>query len=55
MKCLEDLSQKREEIGKEIMTEEEEKNKLQNDIRIYSERLARINESLAKKIAVRYV
>lgn len=35
------------------MNEEEEKGKIQNDIRILSERLAKINESLAKKIASR--
>ena len=54
MKCLEDLSEKREAISKEIMTEEEEKTKLENDMRIFAERLARINESLAKKIQVRW-
>jgi len=53
VKCLEDLSEKREAISKEIMTEEEEKTKLENDMRIFAERLARINESLAKKIQVR--
>ena len=54
VKCLEDLSTKREAIAKEILSEEEEKNKLQNDLRIFSERLARINESLSKKIAARW-
>ena len=54
VKCLEDLSMKREAIAKEILSEEEEKNKLQNDLRIFSERLARINESLSKKIAARW-
>merc|ERR1712002_937573 len=53
VKCLEDLTEKREAISKEIQTEEEEKNKLQNDMRVFSERLSRINESLAKKIACR--
>lgn len=35
------------------MEEEEEKNKLQNDLRILTERLARVNESLSRKIASR--
>jgi Sjoegren syndrome nuclear autoantigen 1 len=35
------------------MMEEEEKHKLQNDIRVLSEKLAKINESLAKKISAR--
>ena len=35
------------------MVEEEEKMKIQNDLRILTERLARVNESLAKKIAAR--
>ena len=33
------------------MTEEEEKDKIQNDIRILTERLAKITESLSKKYA----
>ena len=35
------------------MEEEEEKQKLQNDIRILTERLAKVNESLSKKMAAR--
>ena len=35
------------------MIEEEEKHKLQNDIRVLSEKLAKVNESLAKKISAR--
>jgi Sjoegren syndrome nuclear autoantigen 1 len=53
VKSLEDLCEKRDTIHKEIVAEEEEKNKIQNDVRIFSERLARINESLAKKMAAR--
>ena len=30
--------------------QEEEKNKIQNDLRILTERLSRINESLARKV-----
>ena len=35
------------------MDEEEEKVKLQNDIRLLTERLAKLNESLSKKMASR--
>lgn len=35
------------------MKEEEEKEKIQNDIRILNERLARLNDSLTKKISTK--
>lgn len=35
------------------MKEEEEKAKIQNDLRILTERLSRINEGLARKISAR--
>lgn len=44
---------KRDELQKQILSEEEEKTKIQNDIRILTERLAKINESLARRIASR--
>ena len=50
---IEDLCNKRDELQKQILVEEEEKGKIQNDLRILTERLARINENLAKKIASR--
>lgn len=50
---IEDLCTKRDELQKQILSEEEEKTKIQNDIRILTERLAKINESLARKIASR--
>jgi len=51
VKCIEDLCTKRDELHRQIITEEEEKNKIQNDIRILTERLAKITESLSKKYA----
>ena len=33
-----------------LYAQEEEKNKIQNDLRILTERLSRINESLARKV-----
>ncbi|XP_041369207.1 Sjoegren syndrome nuclear autoantigen 1 homolog [Gigantopelta aegis] len=53
VKCIEDLCGKRDELHKQILQEEEEKQKLQNDIRILTERLAKVNESLAKKMSSR--
>jgi len=50
---LEDLRERREEVNRQIQKEEETKAKIQNDLRILTERLARVNESLARKIASR--
>ena len=53
VKCIEDLCAKRDELQRVVLMEEEEKHKLENEIRIASEKLARINEGLAKKITAR--
>ena len=53
VKCIEDLCTKRDDLQRHIMIDEEEKHKLQNDIRVLSEKLAKVNESLAKKISAR--
>lgn len=53
VKCIEDLCSKRDELHRSILQEEEEKQKLQNDIRVLTERMAKVNESLAKKMASR--
>eukprot|EP00326_Haptolina_ericina_P020846 CAMPEP_0181201488 /NCGR_PEP_ID=MMETSP1096-20121128/18335_1 /TAXON_ID=156174 ORGANISM="Chrysochromulina ericina, Strain CCMP281" /NCGR_SAMPLE_ID=MMETSP1096 /ASSEMBLY_ACC=CAM_ASM_000453 /LENGTH=111 /DNA_ID=CAMNT_0023291937 /DNA_START=55 /DNA_END=390 /DNA_ORIENTATION=+ len=53
VKCIEDLREKREELNKSIASDEEEKAKIQNDLRILTERLSRINDNLARKIASR--
>ena len=50
VKCIEDLREKREEVNKSINEDSEEKAKIQNDLRILTERLSRINESLARKV-----
>lgn len=47
------MCSKRDELQRQILEEEEEKRKIQNDIRILTERLAQVNESLAQKIATR--
>ncbi|KAF6038232.1 SSNA1 [Bugula neritina] len=53
VKCIEDLCSKRDELHRQTILEEEEKNRIQNDIRVLTERLAKVNESLAKKMAQR--
>ena len=53
VKCIEDLREKREEVNRSIAQDEEEKAKIQNDLRILTERLARINDNLARKITSR--
>ena len=50
---IEDLCSKRDELHKQVLKEEEEKQKIQSDLRILTERLSQINESLARKIAMR--
>ena len=53
VKCVEDLREKREEINRQILKEEEEKAKIQRDLSILTDRLSTINESLARKIQAR--
>lgn len=53
VKCIEELCGKRDELHRSILQEEEEKQKLQNDIKVLTERLSKVNESLAKKMASR--
>ena len=50
---IEDLCNKRDELNKYILEEEEEKKKIQGDVKILTERLARVNESLSKRMASR--
>lgn len=47
------MSSKRDELHRQILLEEEEKQRVQHDLHILTERLAAINESLAKKMAIR--
>eukprot|EP00918_Siedleckia_nematoides_P035021 GHVU01076114.1.p1 GENE.GHVU01076114.1~~GHVU01076114.1.p1 ORF type:complete len:127 (+),score=21.05 GHVU01076114.1:107-487(+) len=53
VKCIEELCSRRDELHKQILEEDEEKRKIQNDLRILTERLARVNETLSKKMASR--
>ena len=45
VKCIEDLREKREEINRQILKEEEEKAKIQRDLSILTDRLSTINEA----------
>mmetsp|Transcript_46327 Transcript_46327/g.129139 ORF Transcript_46327/g.129139 Transcript_46327/m.129139 type:complete len:112 (+) Transcript_46327:148-483(+) len=53
VKCIEDLREKREEVNRQILKEEEEKAKIQKDLSRLTERLSKINESLARKMQAR--
>lgn len=50
---IEDLCSKRDELNRQIKQEEEEKERLQHDIRVLSEKLSRVNESLAQRLTAR--
>ncbi|XP_014475279.1 PREDICTED: Sjoegren syndrome nuclear autoantigen 1 homolog [Dinoponera quadriceps] len=53
VKCLEKLKLRRTELQAQIESQEEEKNNLQREIEKLSCKLALLNDSLAKRIAVR--
>lgn len=53
VKCIEDLREKREEVNRIILKEEEEKAKIQKDLSILTDRLSKINESLARRVQAR--
>jgi Sjoegren syndrome nuclear autoantigen 1 len=53
VKCIEDLREKREEINRQILKDEEEKAKIQRDLSSLTDRLSKINETLARKIQAR--
>lgn len=53
VKCIEELLCKREELNKQIQQEEEEKTRLQHDIRVLTEKLNRVSESLDRRLSTR--
>ncbi|XP_062409778.1 Sjoegren syndrome nuclear autoantigen 1 [Sardina pilchardus] len=53
VKCIEELCSKRDELQHQIQQEEEEKSRLQHDVRVLTEKLSRVNESLARRLAAR--
>ena len=53
VKCIEDLREKREEINKQILREEQDKARIQKDLSTLTDRLSVINSMLAKKVQAR--
>ena len=50
---IEDLREKREEIQRQVVKEEEEKAKIQQDLAVLNKRLSQLNDSVARKVASR--
>ncbi|XP_012719611.1 Sjoegren syndrome nuclear autoantigen 1 [Fundulus heteroclitus] len=53
VKCIEDLCSTRDQLNRQIRQEEDEKERLQHDIRVLSEKLSQVNESLAQRLVAR--
>jgi len=53
VKCIEDLREKREEINRQILKDEEDKAKIQRDLSVLTDRLSTINDNLARKVQAR--
>jgi sjoegren syndrome nuclear autoantigen 1 len=53
VKCIEDLREKREEINKQILKDESDKQRIQTDLSRLTDSLSRINEQLARKVQAR--
>jgi len=53
VRCIEDLREKREQVNKHILKEEREKQAVQKDLSILTEKLHRLNETIAQKTAAR--
>ncbi len=51
--CIEDLREKREELNRSLLRDEEEKAKIQKELSTLTERLSRLNEDLARKMQAR--
>lgn len=50
---IEELCSKREDLNRLIQQEEAEKTRLQHDVRVLTEKLSRVNESLARRLSAR--
>eukprot|EP00927_Polykrikos_kofoidii_P076402 TRINITY_DN7344_c0_g1_i1.p1 TRINITY_DN7344_c0_g1~~TRINITY_DN7344_c0_g1_i1.p1 ORF type:complete len:130 (-),score=42.33 TRINITY_DN7344_c0_g1_i1:272-607(-) len=53
VKSIEDLREKREELNRQILKEEEDKAKIQKELSILTDRLQKLNESLVRKTQAR--
>ena len=49
VKCIEDLRARREQTAREIVKQQEEKAKIENDIKILTDRLHRVTDSLTRR------
>jgi len=47
---IEELRLRRDEMTRQIVKEEEEKNRIQNELRVLSEKLNRLNDGLSRKL-----
>lgn len=50
MEGIEELRLRRDEVTRQIIKEEEEKNRIQNELRVLSEKLNRLNDGLSRKL-----
>ncbi|OAF70054.1 deflagellation-inducible protein [Intoshia linei] len=50
--CIEELCHKRDDLKREILDDETEKQKLENDIAVLSQKIAKVNENLCSKINI---
>lgn len=53
IRCIDDLRDKREEVNRQILKEEEEKAQIQKSLSMLTDRLSKINEGLARKVQAR--
>merc|ERR1712129_273499 len=53
VKSIEDLREKREEMNRQILREEEDKTKIQRELSLPTDKLSKINESLVRKTQAR--
>ena len=53
VKSIEDLREKREELNRQILKEEEDKAKIQKELSILTDRLQKINESIVRNAMAR--
>ncbi|XP_029985914.1 Sjoegren syndrome nuclear autoantigen 1 homolog [Sphaeramia orbicularis] len=53
VKCIEDLHSRRDELNRQINQEEEERERLQHDIGVLTEKLSRVNDSLTHRLSTR--
>ncbi len=49
VRCIEDLREKREEVNRSILRDEEEKAKIQRELQKFTERLSKLNEDLVRR------